>query len=158
MSFTPLDSTFLHSTVVAEGPDVVAVWCLFLASKDKLHVSDLTASAIARLLGVEVERIDKAIEVLTSPDKRSRNKEFEGRRLIAQEDGSWLVVSGEKYQKLASAANAVARNAKYVKNKTAREKSLNPEEFICEGYGCSRAASVEFNGRRLCSAHAIEAE
>ena len=96
MAFTPLDSNFIFSTIVSEGPDVVATWVLLLASKDKFHESELQAPAVAKLLGSPVERADAAFEILSSPDLRSRNREYEGRRIIRQPSGTWLIVTGEK--------------------------------------------------------------
>lgn len=155
MAFTPLDHNFLFSTIVSEGPDVVATWVLLLASKDKFHESELQAPAVAKLLGIPVERADAAFEILSSPDLRSRNREYEGRRIIRQPSGTWLIVTGDKYQERASRAAAEARKTKYEKNKAARLAGAEPEGYICEKYGCTKAAAAVVAGKRICSAHAL---
>ena len=48
MSYTPLDSGILTSSVLANGPDVVAVWTLILASADKLGETEITPTAAHR--------------------------------------------------------------------------------------------------------------
>lgn len=155
MAFTPLDSNFASSTVLHHGPDVVATWVLLLASKNKFNETEMQATAIAGLLGISLERVDAAFEVLMSPDPRSKNKEHGGRRILRQEDGSWLIVSGEKYQDKASKAAAMLRDRKYQQNKKARAERLEPAEFVCERYGCSRSAAVVADGKRICSGHAM---
>ena len=155
MAFTPLDSNFVFSTIVSEGPDVVAVWVLLLASKDKFHESEMQAPAVAKLLGIPVERADAAFECLASPDPRSRHREFEGRRIMRQPAGTWLIVTGDKYQERASRAAAEARKVKYERNKSARAANAEPSEFICERYGCTRVAAAVVAGKRVCSGHAM---
>lgn len=153
MSFTPLDSNFIFSTLVSQGPDVVCAWVLLLASKDKYHESELQPSAVANLLGIPLERADAAFARLAAPDPRSRNREYEGRRILKQPNGSWLIVTGEKYQERASRAAAEARKTKYEKNKAARRAGAEPSGYICEKYGCTKAAATVVEGKRLCEAH-----
>ena len=157
MAFTPLDSNFIFSTIVSEGPDVVATWVLLLASKDKFHESELQAPAVAKLLGITVERADAAFACLSDPDPRSRHREYDGRRIIRQPNGTWLIVTGDKYQERASRAAAEARKTKYERNKAARAANADPSEFICERYGCTKVASAMLGGKRICLAHSFDA-
>jgi hypothetical protein len=158
MAFTPLDSNFIFSTIVSEGPDVVATWVLLLASKDKFHESELQAPAVAKLLGIPVERADAAFQCLSSPDARSRHREYDGRRIMRQPSGTWLIVTGDKYQERASRAAAEARKTKYERNRAARLANSEASAFICEKYGCTKEASATVAGKRICSAHAMDAE
>src|SRR5687768_9687180 len=91
MSFTPLDSDFLTSTLLKEGPDVVSVFALILASADKLGESSMQPSIAASLLRIPDERAEAAFATLAAPDPRSRNQEQEGRRILPREDGRWYV-------------------------------------------------------------------
>ena len=158
MAFTPLDSNFVFSTIVSEGPDVVATWVLLLSTKDKFHESEMQPPAVAKLLGIPVERADAAFECLSSPDPRSRHREFDGRRIMRQPAGTWLIVTGDKYQERASKAAAEARKVKYARNKAARAANATPAEFICEKYGCTRIAAAMVAGKRICSGHAMHVD
>jgi hypothetical protein len=156
MAWTPLDNSFLQSTLVGHGPDVIAVWTLMLASKDKFHRTEITASFMARVMGVEEERVNKALEILTAEDPGSRNKEFGGRRVVNEGDGVWFIVSGEKYQHRASKASALDRQKKYDRNVAARKKNADTPEFTCEHYGCRKQASGIVDGKHVCTGHAFD--
>jgi hypothetical protein len=155
MSYTPLDRGLLTSTLLKEGPDVVAVWALILASADKLGESDMQPSAAASLLRIPDDRAEKAFEVLASPDHRSKNKEFEGRRILRQEDGKWLIASHSKYQALASRDNANKRQARYEANRKAREAAAEGAQASCDEPGCRRPVEAALGGRKVCSRHAF---
>jgi hypothetical protein len=160
MPYAILDSSILQSTILKNGPVVLAVWTLVLASKDKFNETRITPSAIAGLLRIDDEDVEKAWNILISPDPQSRHKEFEGRRIVPAEgkDGAWFVVTGDHYQELASKASAEKRKQKYEKNRAARDKSLEPSAYTCQRYGCTRTAAAIVDGRAICSAHAVTDE
>jgi hypothetical protein len=157
MSYAPLDSGIITSTLLKNGPDVVACWILLLATCDKLGESSMQPSAAASLLRISDERAKAAFSVLQEPDPDSRNKHREGRRIIALDGGGWHVVSFQKYQWLASRARASQRSKKYETNKRARESQAEAVEYICEEEGCSVPAEAAHEGRMLCSRHLFEA-
>ena len=121
MAYTVLDSEFAGSTMLKHGPDVVACWMLLLATTDKLGESYMQPSAAASLLRIDDERANRAFEILQAPDPGSKNREFEGRRIIRQENGKWLVVSHGKYQARASRSWATERQKAYLRRRKAQE-------------------------------------
>lgn len=121
MGWNPLDESLLSSSLLSEGPDVVATWALLIASANRQGESHLTVPFIASVLRVSEERVEAAFEVLTSPDKRSRNKEHGGRRIIAVEDG-WLLVSHAKYREKASRMKAAERQERYIARMKERQE------------------------------------
>lgn len=149
MTYSPLDADLLTSTVLKEGPDVVAVWVLLLASMDKLHETRLTPASAASLLRISDERSEAAFAVLASPDPKSRNQEHGGRRIIAGRDGAWMLVSGEKYARRASRAAASERQRRYLDRKTKRDQAQ------CTEAECRKAADCEVDGRLVCTEHAF---
>jgi hypothetical protein len=155
MSYTPLHRGLLTSTLLKEGPDVVAVWALILASTDKLGESDMTPSAAASLLRISDERAQAAFDLLAAPDPASKNQEYEGRRIIHREDGKWFVVSHAKYQGLASRAAASDRQRRYEANRKEREAQAKAAEDTCDEPVCGRPAETAVGGRRVCTAHAF---
>jgi hypothetical protein len=120
VGFTPLDTGILTSTLLKEGPDVVACWALLLSSADKVGESSMSSSTAASLLRISDERAEAAFDVLASPDPKSRNKEHDGRRILPLDGGKWFIVSHAKYQWLASRAAATERQRKY----EARQREL----------------------------------
>ncbi len=156
MSYTPLDRSFLTSTLLKEGPVVVACWTLILAAADKLGESDMQPSAAASLLRIPDEQAETAFIILATPDSKSRNDEYQGRRIVKMDNGHWQIVSFGKYQALASKAMAVSRAKKYDQNKRARENRLPESEWICEKYGCYSQASVVAEGKHVCLKHAFD--
>jgi len=125
MAYTVLDSEFAASTMLKHGPDVVACWMLLLATTDKLGESYMQPSAAASLLRIADERAQVAFQVLLTPDPDSKNPEFEGRRIIRQENGKWLVVSHGKYQARASRSWATERQKAYARRRKAQEAMVN---------------------------------
>ncbi len=119
MGWNPLDESLLSSSLLAEGPDVVATWALLIASANRQGESHLTVPFIASVLRISEERVEAAFAVLTSPDRRSRNKEQDGRRIIQVEDG-WLLVSHAKYREKASRMKAAERQERYLARMKAR--------------------------------------
>jgi hypothetical protein len=156
MSYTPLDRGLLTSTLLKEGPDVVAVWALILASTDKLGESDMQPSVAASLLRISDERARTAFALLSEPDPDSKNKEHDGRRILPRENGKWLVVSHAKYQYLASRAAATERNRRYEARLKEREAGAEATANTCDEPGCGRPAEAAAGGRKVCTAHAFE--
>jgi len=156
MSYAPLDGGIVTSTLLKEGPDVVACWILLLATCDKVGESMMQPSAAASLLRISDERADQAFKILQAPDPKSRNKDHQGRRILALPDGGWHVVSYQKYQWLASKARAAQRQRKYDANKKARDGQGEAREYVCEEDGCNQQAEASHTGRMLCSRHLFE--
>jgi hypothetical protein len=155
MSYTPLDSDFLTSTMLKEGPDVVAIWTLLLASTDKVGESSMQPAAAASLLRISDERAEAAFAVLAAPDPKSRNKEHQGKRILPVEGGKWFIVSAQKYQWLASRAAATIRQRKYDANKRSREAKGEAKAERCESPGCKAKAAEAVDGMMLCSKHSF---
>ena len=121
MGWNPLDESLLSSSLLSEGPDVVATWALLVASANRQGESHLTIPFVASVLRISEERIEKAFAVLSSEDKRSRNKEHGGRRIVPVADG-WLLVSHAKYREKASRMAAADRQARYLARMKARQE------------------------------------
>lgn len=114
--WNPLAVSLLTSSVLGHGPDVLAVWTLLMASADRHGHTDVSASYMADALRVDIARVDAALEVLASPDPRSRNKDQQGRRIVPG-DGGYYLVSHAKYRALANKAKAAQRQARYAERK-----------------------------------------
>lgn len=124
--YAPLDEGLPTSTVsIHGGPLVVAVWTCLMASKDQDGITRLTPDAIEALWSKSqeprpLEHIKAAWDYLCSPDAKSANRDFEGRRLIPTGDGRWRLVSHEKYRDRHSGASYRAAAAE--RQRRRREK------------------------------------
>ena len=97
MGFTKLDERILQSSIMAEKAEVFKVWIALLASCGPDGVARISSIFLASACHLPQRTVDNAIEVLSSPDPRSRSLADEGRR-IRRVDGGYFVVNYEKYR------------------------------------------------------------
>lgn len=104
---------------------------LFKLVNHKTGVVDMTRQAISRRLNVPLETLNKAIEVLESPDPNSRDMEFEGRRierLDEHRDWGWRILNWQKYDEIRNRADNYVRVARHrEKEAEASGKFKKPE-------------------------------
>lgn len=91
-------STYSGS-MVGCGPTVFAVWGYVIAHTRDSMV-ELNPSVLAAIIGCSVDEILTAIEVLLSPDPRSRTKDHDGRRLVRHTEFLFFVPTYEKYRNI----------------------------------------------------------
>jgi hypothetical protein len=89
-------STFTGSLFGA-GAEVFAVWAYVVANTVDSLV-ELNPALLSATLGVEPDKVRAAIERLCQPDKDSRNRDHEGRRLVHQSGFQYFVVSHDIYR------------------------------------------------------------
>lgn len=145
MAWNPLDDGFLTSTVLKLGPTPVAIWTMLMASADKHGNSKLTPVAAASLLRIAEPEARAAFKALGSPDEDSRNTDDEGRRIVLNTDGTWHLVSHQKYRRMASKAAAVQRTLKWRDRKRAKEPKKPKAIVKVEAW--SRQACDDWNAR-----------
>ena len=102
MSFAILDGKALTSSVTDQGLITWAVWTAILADKDQDGITTLNPRYICKVFQCpdQLDLVEEAFRVLSSPDPHSKNTEAEGRRIIPVDNGRWLVVSHEKYKQI----------------------------------------------------------
>ncbi len=131
MSYAPLDSQSLFSTAFRAGPLEWAVWTAILAAKDQDGFVSISPDALAALWTCDVGPIQKAWDVHASPDPKSKNKEYEGRRIIPMDDGRWLVVSHEYYRdKHREAARKEASRVAKARQRAKVKGEDPPEKYV----------------------------
>lgn len=87
----------VHSTVWREDVYTKVVWITMLVMADRHGLVMSSIPGLADASKVSLEQCLSALEVLSAPDKYSRTKEFEGRR-ICEVDGGWLLLNFEKFR------------------------------------------------------------
>jgi hypothetical protein len=100
--YTKLFSSILASTIWRESLEVRIVWITLLAMAGKTGIAEGSVPGLADMARLPVSRTRKALIKLSSPDKDSRSKEHEGRR-IQDVDGGWLILNHAKYRAKLSA-------------------------------------------------------
>jgi len=95
--YTKLFTEILGSTIWQEDAATRLVWITMLVLKDRDQVVHCSIPGLADFAKVGLESCESALEKLMAPDKYSRSKEFQGRR-IEEVDGGWKVLNGEKYR------------------------------------------------------------
>lgn len=98
-SFTKLFSSITESTVWAEPDHVRIMWITMLAMADRQGRIFSSIPGLAGRARVTVEQAEEALDKFLSPDKYSRTKKYEGRR-ITLIDGGWALLNYEKYREL----------------------------------------------------------
>lgn len=102
MPYTKLDSGITESTIWQAPDHTLRVWIAMLARVDQNGYVGASIPGLAALARVSVQDCETALGTLLSPDKYSRTKEHEGRR-IAEADGGWVLLNHEKYRAMQSA-------------------------------------------------------
>lgn len=102
MNLNGYTKTFGHiltSSIWQEDDKTLRVFLTIMVGKDRGHFFRATIPGLANMAKVTVEECEMALKKLEGPDKYSRTKEHEGRR-IKEVDGGWIMLNGEKYRKM----------------------------------------------------------
>jgi len=129
--FTKLFGTIIASSVWDLPHSMRVVWITILALKDRDHIVRATPKALAMFSRVTEEECKAAVAEFESPDPQSRTSEHEGRR-IKPIEGGWLVLNGEYYRKLLSAAERKEYNRLKQAEHRKRKKTIE-HDAICAG-------------------------
>jgi hypothetical protein len=84
--FTKLFSRILTSSIWSESNEVRIVWITLLAATGPDGTARVTLPGLSRLANISLQKTEKAVEVLASPDRHSRTQEHEGRRIREERD------------------------------------------------------------------------
>lgn len=99
--FVKLYGTILTSSVWVESHETFRVWMAMLVLADRNGYVAGTPPGLASIARVTLKECEDALRVLLSPDKHSRTKAHEGRR-IEPAEGGWNILNHAKYRELRS--------------------------------------------------------
>lgn len=102
MAYAKVFNTILSSSVWAEPDSTRIVWLTMLIMANRDGLVEATVPGIAYMARVSIDVCETAIATLSSPDRHSRTKVDDGRR-VRQVEGGWLVVNYEAYSDKSSA-------------------------------------------------------
>ena len=113
-NFTKLFSSITASTIWSESAETKVVWITMLAMSDGAGFVYASVPGLAKISGVSMEGTIDALKLLMSPDKWSRDKDNEGRR-IEEIDGGWAILNHPKYRKRRDAEERKAYHREYMR-------------------------------------------
>lgn len=93
------ESAFTGSMFGA-GVHVFAVWGYIIAHCKQDSRVEINPDLVAVVLGTDRKQVDDALDYLSSPDPKSRNKEHDGRRIVKESEYTWLVVNHSLYRNI----------------------------------------------------------
>lgn len=105
-------SGIVDSSIWDEEDYILKVFLTMLARKDADHIYRGNAYNLHTQSRKSEEQVLNALQVLSSPDtKRKEKQPYDGRRIKAVEEG-WLILNGEKYRAQVALEMKRARNRK----------------------------------------------
>jgi len=119
--YTKLFSSIVTSTVWGEPDHVRLVWITMLALSNRDGIVEASIPGLAKMAGVAIENCEAALQRLEGPDKYSRTKDFEGRR-ITPIDGGWQLINHRKYRDKLSKEERTEYNK--IKQQESRQRKL----------------------------------
>lgn len=100
--FAKIYTSMLRSSVwVGQTKEQKILWVTMLALADMNGYVASSIPGLARDAELTIEETLEALEGLKAPDKWSRSKEHEGRRLVEM-DGGWRIINHKKYREMRS--------------------------------------------------------
>jgi len=102
------------------GADVFAVWGYAISHARPDSLVEMNSEIVAFLIGMPQQRVEKALEFLQSPDPKSRNKEYEGRRMVKRGEFEYFLPSLAYYRGVKSLEDL--REYNRVKQRESRER------------------------------------
>lgn len=108
MAFTKIHTALITSTVWQEPYPHKIAWVTMMVLADQHGEVFASIPGLAKQCGIKVDEMEAALQSFMEPDKYSRTKDFEGRR-IEEIDGGWALLNHPKYRKMASKEDAKER-------------------------------------------------
>jgi hypothetical protein len=95
--FVKIYGSIIRSTVWQTKPHIKLTWLTMLILADSEGRVEGSIPGLAATTGVSIEQVEEALECFRSPDKYSRTKDNDGRR-IEDIRGGWLVLNHNLYR------------------------------------------------------------
>lgn len=122
MTFTKLFSSITASTIWAARDQTRIVWITMLAMADQHGRVWASIPGLANIARVPIEACETALEELMCPDKYSRTKDHDGRR-VEPIDGGWRLLNHAKYRAIRDEESIKESKRRYINARRAAERS-----------------------------------
>lgn len=111
--YVPIFRSIVQSTVWQTPPPTRCVWFALMMLADRNGVVEASVPGLAREAVVTLDECEEALAVFLSPDRYSRTKSDEGRRIEAI-DGGWRILNYVKYRDKLMDMRAAEQNRRRV--------------------------------------------
>lgn len=112
MSWIPLTSGVIKSSLWAEEDWVIKIFLTMLADKGPGDIYTGTAFALAHDSRKTEEEVLSAWKILSGPDRLRQEDQADGGARIRRVEGGWLIINAAEYRKRMSEELKRYRNAK----------------------------------------------
>jgi hypothetical protein len=102
-----------------------------LAMADKNGIVEAAVPGLAHVARITIEECKEALAKFQEPDKYSRSKEYDGRR-IKKVDGGWKLLNYEKYRGVMNEEKAREQNAERQRRWREKQKSTTDNAIVTE--------------------------
>jgi hypothetical protein len=133
------------------GADVFAVWGYAISHARPDSLVEMNSEIVAFLIGMPQQRVEKALEFLQSPDPKSRNKEYEGRRMVKRGEFEYFLPSLAYYRGVKSLEDL--REYNRVKQRESRERRKG---FVETEESETEVEGVKTNGEKRSATPELE--
>ncbi len=110
--YTKLHSSIATSSIMALPVSARWLWAFMLSQADAQGVVEGAVPGLAVAAGISPDECEAAITAFCAPDRYSRTKDQDGRRLVPV-DGGWQIVSYAKWRHKLSAEERKAYKARH---------------------------------------------
>lgn len=110
-NFVKIYGSIIRSTVWQSAPHIKLTWLTMLILADADGRVEASIPGLATTAGVTIEQCEEALAKFMAPDKYSRTKDNEGRR-IAEIAGGWQVLNHKIYRDMRSRTQQQATERK----------------------------------------------
>lgn len=124
MTFTKLFSSITASTIWAARDQTRIVWITMLAMADQHGRVWASIPGLANIARVSIPDCETALSELMGPDKYSRTKDNDGRRL-EEIDGGWRLLNHAKYRAIRDEESIKESKRRYINAKREAERAAN---------------------------------
>lgn len=151
--FTKLFSTIVTSSIWSEDDKTRIVWITMLALANREGIVEAAVPGLANAARVSVEDCEAALRRFSEPDKYSRSKAHDGRR-IETIDGGWKLLNHSSYREKLSGIDRGEyqriKQASYRKRKKNKREMPGESEYDCANRnGASKEELDEIVTRHL---------
>jgi hypothetical protein len=121
--FTKLFGSLIHSTIWREKDHVRLVWITMLAMVNRDGIVEASLPGLADAARVTIEQCEDALSKFHAPDKYSRSKAHDGRR-VGTVDGGWHLLNHEDYRRRMSIEDQREKTAERVRRHRGKDREF----------------------------------
>jgi hypothetical protein len=140
--YTKLFSQILDSTVWREDDHARILWITMLAMADRDGIVQSSIPGLADRARISIEHCEAGLKRFQQPDKYSKSKEDEGRR-IRPIEGGWLLINHGKYRALMSREDQREKARIRKQNQRLRDSQCDTSHPVTPGHECHDIAKAE---------------